>query len=106
MCTTTNEGIEVVEPRDINVLLALDTYQGMTDEEIDLVLDYKIAQATSSAEITVKAAAEIERMEQCIADNRASAQAAYDMLYYICLEDFPSISNLQPLTFTPRSIGE
>jgi hypothetical protein len=37
------------EPRSINELLALDTYQGMTDAEIDLIIDYKVKLETTNA---------------------------------------------------------
>lgn len=46
--TTDGEIIELV--RDIDVLLALGTYQGMSDAEIDSVLDYKISVALASDE--------------------------------------------------------
>lgn len=38
--TTENEGIVELPPRTIQELLALDTYQGMTDEEIQMIVDY------------------------------------------------------------------
>lgn len=38
--TTENEGIVELPPRTIQELLALDTYQGMTDEEIQIIVDY------------------------------------------------------------------
>lgn len=41
--------------RDINILLQLDTYQGMTDSEIDSIIDYRIQRATE----TLVAAADI-----------------------------------------------
>lgn len=37
-----------MEDRDLNILLSLDTYQGMTDSEIDSIIDYRIKQATES----------------------------------------------------------
>ena len=37
-----------ITPRDIDTLLALTTYQGMTDEEINLVIQYMINRATAS----------------------------------------------------------
>lgn len=45
MCTTTNDGsaADNVEKkdRDIGVLINLETYQGMTDSEIDRVIQFK-----------------------------------------------------------------
>lgn len=56
--TTDNETVidepEVVDnepkkPRSISVLLSLGTYQGMTDEEIDMVFNYKLNLELASA---------------------------------------------------------
>lgn len=44
---------ETKKARDIGVLLELDTYQGMTDEEIDKVFAYKLYQELSNAKIKV-----------------------------------------------------
>ena len=54
---TTEDNIEVLDteiiepepPRGIDDLLSLDTYQGMTDEEIDIVIDYKCKYAVADA---------------------------------------------------------
>ena len=40
---TTDNIVEI--KRDINVLLSLDTYQGMTDEEIQSIIDYQVERA-------------------------------------------------------------
>lgn len=37
---------------DLNALLKADTYQGMTDEEIDAIIDYKVERAKSDATIS------------------------------------------------------
>lgn len=37
------------EPRSINELLSLGTYQGMTDTEIDSIIDYKVQLETTNA---------------------------------------------------------
>lgn len=107
MCTTTdaNETIEsepAQEPRDINVLLAMSTYQGMTDEEIDLILEYRIDRAVTDRELLAKIAAINNRQEQCIADNRASAAASLSVLQSIVESEFPTVPLLEPQTFTPR----
>lgn len=44
MCTQTNDIPRNDIPRDINELLALPTYQGMTDAEIELVISYRANQ--------------------------------------------------------------
>lgn len=37
---------------DLNALLKAETYQGMTDEEIDAIIDYKVERAESRATIS------------------------------------------------------
>lgn len=37
---------------DLNALLKAETYQGMTDEEIDAIIDYKVEHAESRATIS------------------------------------------------------
>lgn len=37
---------------DLNALLKAETYQGMTDEEIDAIIDYKVERAKSDATIS------------------------------------------------------
>lgn len=37
---------------DLNSLLKAETYQGMTDEEIDAIIDYKVERAKSDATIS------------------------------------------------------
>lgn len=39
--STTTEAVQVTKPRSVNVLMDLDTYQGMTDEEIDSIIEFK-----------------------------------------------------------------
>ena len=96
MSTTTNEKevaeVTPTEPRDINALLALDTYQGMSDAEIELLIEYRINRALTRQEILAKNVAYSARMEQVIADNRASAQRALDMvesLVNMVLPEYP-----------------
>ena len=69
--------------RELNELLALKTYQGMSDEEIELVLNYKINQEVNHRFSQGKAAAIINGMEQLIIDNNASSAAARDVLQSI-----------------------
>lgn len=57
---------------DLNALLKAETYQGMTDEEIDAIIDYKVERAKSIATIS-------KDMEthQAIMQELMNAQAAY-----------------------------
>lgn len=109
MCTTTNEidlpENETQEPRDINVLLALETYQGMTDAEIEILLNYKINQAVTSRETLANITAITAKQEQCIADNRASAQAMLDMVQSLVDREFPTVPPMEPRQFQPSSIA-
>lgn len=41
-----------MEGIDLNALLKAETYQGMTDEEIDAIIDYKVERAKSDATIS------------------------------------------------------
>ena len=40
--TTEDEATTTTEPRSISELLLLTTYQGMTDEEIDMLIEFKV----------------------------------------------------------------
>lgn len=99
MSTTTDE-----RPRTLDKLLALDTYQGMTDAEIDIILDYKIKQAVTEREVLARIELQIQTSEQIIADNRRSAQEAHDMLQSIIEAEFPKVKPLEPKRFEPRSL--
>ncbi len=99
MCTTTDE-----KTRTLDELLALDTYQGMTDAEIDVILDYKIKQAVTEREVLARIELQIQTAEQVIADNRRSAQEAHDVLQSIVEAEFPTIKLLEPKRFEPRSL--
>lgn len=91
-----------VETRDINVLLSLETYQGMTDEEIDIILNYKIKQAITSQEVLMRAAIETERMNSMIETSRANAQRALDMIEYLINREYMETPSVQPKTVSPR----
>lgn len=50
MTTETNNDSGIIEyVRDINELLELDTYQGMSDAEIQSIIDYKVSVAEERA---------------------------------------------------------
>ena len=56
---------------DIDALLKAETYQGMTDEEIDAIIDYKVERAKSDATISKDMEA-----HQAIMKGLMNAQAA------------------------------
>lgn len=76
---TNNTEVKPLPPRDINILLNLGTFQGMTDEEIQMVIDYKIKYALSEQEIKLKQAVYIEKMNSDIALSTQVANQANDI---------------------------
>lgn len=48
--TTEDTTIEVAEDRPVSVLASLDTYQGMTDSEIESLIQWKIECAVDAAD--------------------------------------------------------
>ena len=70
---------------DLDALLKAETYQGMTDEEIDAIIDYKVERAKSDATISKDMEAHQEIMRslmgvqaESIAKVRAMFQSALD----------------------------
>lgn len=75
--------LEEMKPRSLDVLLKLDTFQGMTDEEISAVVSYRETQAVLNAKIEeMRAEAEAaqaafkERMDQQLAQAQANFEQA------------------------------
>ena len=58
------------EPRTLDVLLSLDTYQGMTDEEIQTIIDYEKEMAYGRGTIDTDAMSREQSRLQMINDNR------------------------------------
>lgn len=78
--TDTNDTeVKPLPPRDISILLDLKTFQGMTDEEIQMIIDYKIKYALSEQEIKLKQAVYIEKMNSDIALSTQVANQANDI---------------------------
>lgn len=76
----TNDVIPII--RDINILLALDTYQGMSDDEIESVIEFKISEALTTQENINKMMAINYQTEQAIANDKAVADMAKEVLQY------------------------
>ena len=76
---TNNAEVKPLPPRDISILLNLGTFQGMTDEEIQMVIDYKIKYALSDKDIKLKQATYIEKMNSDIALSTQVANEANDI---------------------------
>lgn len=71
---------------DLNALLKAETYQGMTDEEINAIIDYKVERAKSDATISKDMEAHRAIMQELMniqaessAQVRAAFQAALDV---------------------------
>lgn len=65
---------------DINSLLKAETYQGMTDEEIDAIIDYKVERAKVDATISKDMEAHREIMRSLMgatAESGAKVQAMF-----------------------------
>lgn len=75
---TTGEIIPV--KRKIDVLLSLGTYQGMTDEEIEDVIAYKIDRALKSAEIKLMYNKNTAETEARVAAYAETSQHTMEML--------------------------
>lgn len=107
MSTTIDENITTeITPRNISELLKLNSYQEMSDEEIELIIDYKCAQAITSAEFRIKTEILVTEMEDKIAQNKKSVQKACDVLESLLNRKVANDNFVQPETVTPRSIGE
>lgn len=106
MCTQTNNdnGIENF-PRDINVLLGMHTYQGMTDEEINLILDYKINQAKTSAEHLAFVAAQTMRANETVELQRQSCKNMESMLQSTIKASMPNVEFVQPIALNFSDTG-
>lgn len=70
---------------DVNALLKAESYQGMTDEEINAIIDYKVERAKSDATISKDMEAQRAIMQSLMAAQiesgekvRAAFQAALD----------------------------
>lgn len=74
---------------DLNALLKAETYQGMTDEEIDAIIDYKIERAKGDATISKDMEAHQEFM-RALVGARAESSAMVREMFQTAL-DAPTI---------------
>ena len=73
--------------RNINELLNLDTYQDMTDEEIDSIIDYKMRIAFDSALTSAVIAEQTQIHNKVAEDNRANIATLRSMVESIVKAD-------------------
>lgn len=64
---------------DIDALLKAETYQGMTDEEIDAIIDYKVERAKGDATISKDMEAHQELMRAIMGTQAESSAKVRDM---------------------------
>lgn len=64
---------------DIDALLKSETYQGMTDEEIDAIIDYKVERAKGDATISKDMEAQQAIMKELMAAQAESGAKVRDM---------------------------
>ena len=64
---------------DIDALLKADTYQGMTDEEIDAIIDYRVERAEIDATISKDMEAHQELMRSLMGTQTESSAKVRDM---------------------------
>lgn len=87
--TTENVGMQELPDRSIGTLLSLDTYQGMSDTEIDRLIEWHktraIVEATNAAELNAHSAA----MNEIVEANRANSQTLTDMVQSILRRQVP-----------------
>ena len=74
---------------DLNALLKAETYQGMTDEEIDAIIDYKVERAESRATIS-KDMEEQRAIMKELMDVQAESSAKVHAMFQATL-DAPTI---------------
>lgn len=74
---------------DLNALLKADTYQGMTDEEIDAIIDYKVERAETGATISKDMERHREIMRELM-DAQAESSAKVRAVFQAAL-DTPTV---------------
>lgn len=67
-------------PREITELMQLGTYQGMTDEEIDIIIEYKIQQALNTDEQQARRDAAANVSREAAEYTRQASNAVSDMV--------------------------
>ena len=104
MCTQTEEITTTNSPRPLATLLSLNTYQDMTDEEIELIIDYKIQREKYSQESLLKHEIEIVEMEQRLEDNRLHCSYVQDMVKLMLKRTNTIAPTPEMVIFEPRSM--
>ena len=80
--------------RDLSVLVDLPTYQGMNDAEIDMVIDYKVEIEVRKRISEGNKTLNIIQMETLLDQNKASSDAAMNVLKSI-LDRKPQLNSVE-----------
>ena len=78
--TTENDGMVELPDRSVSVLLSLDTYQGMTDTEIQSLIDWHVQCAKTEALQSAELEAHQAAIDAVISDSIRSNTAIENML--------------------------
>lgn len=70
---------------DLDALLKAETYQGMTDEEIDAIIDYRVERAKGDATISKDMEAHRELM-RALMDAQAESRAKVQGMFQAALD--------------------
>ena len=98
MTTSTNQS------RSLSELLDLGTYQGMTDEEIDMVLDHKVMLMVSDAEYAEKMATNAQTFAALVTSGEGTAARIADMIESMQGDATGKAQPSAPKLFTPQSM--
>lgn len=88
------------EPRKLDELLALDTYQGMSDAEIELVIEHRAAQLHADDAYREERAA-YETLVASLTERNQNAKIASDTV----LRNAFAAARIQAIEVTPKSVA-
>lgn len=91
--------------RPIETLLELETYQGMTDEEIESLIQYRIDAATRDYVFTETELARATTMQQINNANAEGVAAMLDMVQSLRGDMEQYRTAIEPVYVNPVSIG-
>lgn len=97
MSTTTEEILipdEDTKPRSVSQLLALDTYQGMTDEEIDSLINWKVQNEVTERWQLAEYNSLIQAQNEMISNNDACNATLHEMVQQI-LDNHPIMQTIE-----------
>lgn len=98
---------EVVEDRNINKLLALDKYDGLTDGEVRTLIEYNVKMAKFDEKINISRETATQMYETSAAAVAACCEATNQVLQSI-IESHTNFSGVAPTSVTDfvTSLGE